>query len=78
MSEDKDAKYPGQGGMGEAYAKLNKKDVKEANVSCTWNVRDLIMSISAKDREIAIQKRETARLQAECTELIERLRRIMQ
>ncbi len=75
--KDKDAEYPGQGGFGEAYAKLNKKDKKEETIACTWNVRDLIISISAKDREIAIQKRETARLEAECTNLIERLKRIV-
>lgn len=78
MSEDKDAKYPGQGGIGEAYANLHKERKEEIeNIFPMWNVRDLVNSIACADREIAPLKRQIEEIEQKRSELITRLKRIM-
>jgi len=78
MSEDKGAKFPGQGGWGEAYAKMHEERRKEVeNIFPMWAVRDLINSIAEADREAAPLKRQIEEIEKEQTKLIKRLRRIM-
>jgi len=76
MSEDKDAKYPGQGGMGEAYTNLHKEQRKENGtvVVSIGNVRRLVGQLSSKDREIATLNRERDILEQERAVLIERIK----
>lgn len=78
MSEDKDAKYPGQGGIGEAYAKLNEDNRKDkmdaATVTSIGNVRRLIDKISAKDRAISSLTREREMLERERDGYIEQIK----
>lgn len=78
MSEKKDADYPGQGGIGEAYALMHKEQQKKVEpVLPMWNVRNLVKQIANVDREIAPLKRQIGKMETERTALIERLRRIM-
>ena len=78
MSEDKDAKHPGQGGFGEAYAKMHKERREEVeNIFPSWNVRNLVKQIAGMDKDIAPLKRQIEEIEKERSELIERLRRIM-
>ena len=73
-----DDEYMGQGGMGEAYANIHKDRRKEIKkIFPMWNVRDLVRAIADKDREMAPLKRQISEMEAEQSELIDRLRRIM-
>ena len=77
MSSEDD-EYMGQGGIGEAYANMHKERKKEIKrIFPMWNVRDLIRSIAAMDKEMAPLRREIEEKEKEQAELIERLRRIM-
>lgn len=78
MSEKENARYPGEGGIGEAYALMHKERREEVEqVLPMWNVKSLVGQIAAVENEIAPLKRQIDDLETERVALIERLRRIM-
>jgi hypothetical protein len=76
MSENKDAEYPGQGGIGEAYAKLNEEKKTSTTVVevSICDAERLMQQLTTNHRKTLAVNKQRDELDVERAQIIERLR----